>query len=315
VGAACLLAGCGEPEQPGQATQVILPGEQKLTPPEAPELPPEPPAVATTTQQPPAPATGAATPATTGTPAVAATTTPAPAPGSTTPAAAPATTGTNLALFKGRVTVSGQLNPRPPLKPKDDPSVQDRACVVQAIPDDAVRGENGGLGDVFVYAKRLPDGVKAPPVPTESAVMDQMGCRFIPQAFVFRVDQTLQLKNSDPVTHNVRTAGRSMQINQIIKPSDATGISVKYERAETLPVQTKCDIHAWMLAYHLPLAHPYAAVTAADGTFEIKDLPPGNWEFTVWHGKVGYVERAVEIKAAAGQVIEKAFQVQASKLN
>jgi hypothetical protein len=187
--------------------------------------------------------------------------------------------------------------------------------VAQAIPDDSVHSESGGLGDVFVYAKRLPDGVKAPPVPTEPAVMDQMGCRFIPQAFVFRVDQTLQLKNSDAVPHNVRTAGRSMQINQIIKPNDAMGIPVKYGRAEALPVQTKCDIHAWMLSYHLPLAHPYAAVTATNGTFEIRELPPGDWEFTVWHGKAGYVARDVAVQAAAGQVIEKEFQVDASKLN
>jgi hypothetical protein len=147
-------------------------------------------------------------------------------------------------------------------------------------------------------------------------VIDQMGCRFIPQAFVLRVGQPLQMKNSDPVSHNVHTSPVSNgSFNQIIKPNDATGISIKYDRPETRPVQTKCDIHAWMLAWHLPLNHPYAAVTRADGTFEIKDLPPGDWEFSVWHGRAGDVVRPVPIKAAAGQVIEQEFQVPASKLN
>jgi hypothetical protein len=179
-----------------------------------------------------------------------------------------------------------------------------------------VRGENGGLADVFVYARRLPKGMTAPPPPAEAAVMDQMGCRFIPQAFVLRVGQPLQMKNSDPVSHNVRTSPISnSSFNSTIKPNDATGLSLQYERSEARPVQTKCDIHTWMLAWHLPLNHPYAAVTAADGSFEIKDLPPGDWEFTVWHGKAGDIAPRVAIKASAGQVIEKDFQVELSKLN
>ena len=50
-----------------------------------------------------------------------------------------------------------------------------------------------------------------------------------------------------------------------------------------------------MTAYHLPLDHPFAAVSAADGSFEIKDLPAGKHEFKVWH--------------EAGKMVEKAFQV------
>ena len=32
------------------------------------------------------------------------------------------------------------------------------------------------------------------------------------------------------------------------------------------------------------------AVTDADGTFEIKDLPEGDWTFLAWHEQSGYVQ-------------------------
>jgi hypothetical protein len=31
-------------------------------------------------------------------------------------------------------------------------------------------------------------------------------------------------------------------------------------------------------------SHPYFAVTAADGSFEIKDVPAGKYVVEVWHG-------------------------------
>ena len=42
-----------------------------------------------------------------------------------------------------------------------------------------------------------------------------------------------------------------------------------------------------MLAYWVVLDHPYSAVTGKDGSFEIKNLPIGEHNFTVWQEKVG----------------------------
>ena len=318
---AIALAGCGKHDsRPVVATQVILPGEQHYTIPEAPASTGEAAEEETASNSEAASGSAAATEASSGnTPATSTTaaTTPASQPdtgsaASTTPAAS---TGTDKASFTGRVTVDGTVPTLSPLIAKDDPKVKDAVCVAQAIPDDSIIvGEGGGLANVFVFAKKLPAGIEVPPAPTDPVAMDQQGCRFIPQALVFRVGQPLLMKNSDPVSHNVRTAGFTQQINQIISPKDAVGIPVKYARPERVPVQTKCDIHAWMLSYHLPLDHPYAAVTGPDGTFEIKDLPPGDWEFVVWHGRAGNIEKSVKFKTTAGQVINKDFSVKAADL-
>lgn len=305
--AASLLIGCGGGND-RESSEVVLPGEEAVTRPEATEgtqpVPPLDTATASTTE----PSTGATTEPS------ATTSTTEPATASTQPSsAAPATTGTEFARFTGRVTVDGVAPQLPPLVQAGDPSVKDPVCVESAIPNESVIvGADGGLADVFVYAKRVPDGVEVPDPPAEAAELDQKGCRFLPQAMVFRVDQPLELLNSDPVAHNVRTSGFVLQMNSIVAPGKSD--TVVYERAERVPVRTKCDIHTWMESYHLPLDHPWAAVSGEDGTFVIDDLPAGDWEFIVWHGKAGYVERSVKFSAAEGQVIERSFSVPASEL-
>lgn len=320
-----LASGCAQ-RDPSQitATLVIRPGDQQFTVPEAPpQAPTEAPAPATTAtaaaQTPAAqPAAVAdATPAAEPAPATPATPAAQPAPSAAPAAAATAeSTGTEFAAFKGRISVAGAAPVLPPLKAAGDPTVQDKVCVANAIPDESVVvGSDGGLANVFIFAKKMPAGVMPPPPPTEPAVIDQIGCRFVPQAMVLRVGQPLVLKNSDPVSHNVRTASLSMPLNQIIAPNNTTGITVSYARPERMPVQTKCDIHAWMLAWHFPIDHPYAAVSGPDGRFEVPNLPPGDWEFVIWHGRTGYIERSYKLKAAAGQAVTHDFSVPAAKLS
>lgn len=318
-----MLSGCGDSDTPdARATRIILPGEQQLTIPELPATTAENADVETVAAA-DTPSATDSMPAAIPAPSVEGTASESAAPASSTaattsPAAtssAAETTGTEFAAFRGRVTVAGSPPSLAPLVAKDDPKVKDAVCVKQPVPDESVIvGDGGGLADVFVYAKKIPSGIDVPPPPSEPVEIDQVNCRFVPQAMVFRVGQPLLMKNSDPVSHNVRTAGFTQSINQIISPNDQQGIPVKYERAERVPVQTKCDIHAWMLAYHFPLDHPYAAVTGPDGTFEIKDLPAGDWEFVVWHGKSGNIEKSFKFKAAAGQVVSQDFSVPANKL-
>ena len=57
----------------------------------------------------------------------------------------------------------------------------------------------------------------------------------------------------------------------------------------------KCDVHGWMNAYVGVLDHPYFATTGADGTFELKTLPPGTYTIEAWHEKLGATTQSVTL--------------------
>lgn len=312
--AALLLAGCGGAQQPGPAEVANL-DQFQLTRPEPVEgprrVPPLPAIVSATAVQ--------STPSPTGSPAPdpAATPDSEPAPAQpSSPSADPTSTGTEFARFTGRITVDGQFTPLPPLVRAGDSTAKDAAvCAAVAVPNESVLITDGGLADVFIYAKRAPAGVDVPPPSAEPVVLDQKGCRFLPQACVLRVEQPLQMINADPVVHNIRISGFTKSFNQTVGANDRTGITTTYDSAERVPVQTRCDFHTWMVSWHLPLEHPWAAVSAEDGTFVIDGLPAADeWEFVIWHNKAGYVERSVKFAAAEGEVIQMDFTVPVAEL-
>ncbi len=229
-------------------------------------------------------------------------------------AAVATTSVSGYGTFKGRVVVSGAFPTLPPLLAQGAPT-KDAICSQKAVPDDSVVvGPGNGLGNVFIYLKRVPGG-EIPPPPAEPVVVDQEGCRFLPHAVVCRVGQPLNFKNSDPVAHNTAFAPQSSSgFNQTIVANDQAGANYTYGKPEAVPVRAKCDYHAWMGAYHLPLSHPWGVVTAEDGSFEITGVPGTAVEFVVWHEKAQYINRGLKVTIPVDGVLEQEITIDAAKL-
>lgn len=187
---------------------------------------------------------------------------------------------TGRIILDGAVPSLGSFLPAGELK---DPNV----CVREQIPDERIIvGPDGGVANVFVFLPRKPGGTpeEASQPPAEPVIFDQKTCTFLPHCLVMRAGQEMRVLNSDPIVHNTHTNPRSNStFNSTVKPGEQEGIPVVYTRAEREPVRVVCDFHPWMLAWHLPLDHPYGAVTGEDGTFTIEGVPAGNHKFTVWH--------------------------------
>jgi len=62
-----------------------------------------------------------------------------------------------------------------------------------------------------------------------------------------------------------------------------------------IPVQ--CNQHPWMRAYINVMTHPYFAVSAADGKYTIKNLPPGEYTLVAVHEKFG--EQTMQVKVSS----------------
>jgi hypothetical protein len=71
-----------------------------------------------------------------------------------------------------------------------------------------VADSSGALGNVFEYVK---DGLGnyVFDTPTEPMTLDQKGCRYHPHVFGIRVNQPLQIVNSDPTLHNIHALAKA----------------------------------------------------------------------------------------------------------
>jgi carboxypeptidase family protein len=70
-------------------------------------------------------------------------------------------------------------------------------------------------------------------------------------------------------------------------------------------------VHGWMNAYVGVLDHPYFAVTAADGTFDLKSLPPGTYTIEAWHEKLGPMMQSVTVGQKETKEVNFAFKAPA----
>ena len=69
-----------------------------------------------------------------------------------------------------------------------------------------------------------------------------------------------------------------------------------------IPTPCSCGVFPWMRGYLGTFAHPYFAVTDADGKFEIKNAPVGKFQLILWHEEVGFL--TMTSKKLRGEVIE-----------
>jgi hypothetical protein len=60
----------------------------------------------------------------------------------------------------------------------------------------------------------------------------------------------------------------------------------------------QCGFHAYMESWGLAVDNPYFAITQADGTFSLRDVPPGDYTVLAWHPGVGtMMEKKVTVPA------------------
>ena len=69
-----------------------------------------------------------------------------------------------------------------------------------------------------------------------------------------------------------------------------------------MPSQCSSNVRSWMKGYVGTFAHPYFAVTDADGKFEMKKTPVGKFQLVVWHEEVGFF--TMTSKKDRGKVVE-----------
>ncbi len=162
------------------------------------------------------------------------------------------------------------------------------------LPQEVVVGEKGALANVVVYVKEDLSGKYQFETPKAPATLDQKGCMYDPHIVALMAGQTLQVKNDDQTTHNIHPMPKDNREWNKSQPPGAPPIEDVFARAE-VAIAVKCNVHPWMKSYIAVFKHPYFAVTAKDGNFDLKNLPPGTYTIEAWHEKYGTSNQTVTI--------------------
>ena len=190
--------------------------------------------------------------------------------------------------------------------PKRIDMAQDPLCGSEpTTTEDVVTDGKGDLENVVVY---ISDGLSATtfPMPADPVVMEQKGCQFRPHLLAMRAGQTLKVMNRDATTHNIHPMPNNNREWNVSQPK---GVNIERVFArEEISMPVKCNIHSWMRSYIAVINNPYFAVTGEDGSFAIKDLPPGTYTLEAWHEKLGTRMQKITIAAGEAKTVEFAFK-------
>ncbi len=166
--------------------------------------------------------------------------------------------------------------------------------------------KNGTLGNVFVYVKTGLAADAKYPAPTTPVEIDQNGCTYHPRTLGIQVGQNLDIKNSDPLLHNIKALGKKNRPFNISQPTAGMKTTRTFTAVE-VPIPVECNVHGWMHAYIGVLPHPFFASTGAEGTFSITGLPAGTYTLEAWHEKYGVQTATVTVTGSDTKTADFTF--------
>ena len=164
-----------------------------------------------------------------------------------------------------------------------------------------VVGEGGGVRYAVVSIEGISRGKAFPG--DQRPTIDQRGCWFIPHVVTVPAGAEIDILNSDGILHNLHTYPSHNPAINVAQPKFKKRITQSFASPDR--VRIACDVHSWMGAWIVVTAHPYHAVTAADGSYTLDDVPPGSYTVSVWHETLGTREHRLTV--AAGDTAEADF--------
>jgi plastocyanin len=174
------------------------------------------------------------------------------------------------------------------------PAYQLRGVSSAAEPDDS--GPVNEYKEVVVFLEGdLPKGNLPNTNKPVQAELQQRHHRFEPQLLVIPVGSTVSFPNADPLFHNVFSLSNTKKFDLGYYPAGQTRV-VKFD--EHGVVQVYCHLHPNMYAAIVVVPNRWYARPADDGTFSLRDIPPGNYHLVAWHMSAGFFRKQVHVPAS-----------------
>jgi plastocyanin len=197
-------------------------------------------------------------------------------------------------------TISGHVKLTPKIKGRPLPST--------AYPTRAV-GEHDPtaipeIRNVVVYLKDVAFRGTLPPVKGE---LRQEHETFVPHVLAITRGSSVDFPNDDPIFHNVFSLSSAATFDLRRYPKGQS-------RTQTFPkagiVKVYCNIHSHMSATIMVMDHPYFTIPAVDGTFELANVPAGQYTLVGWHERVGERRSPVRVDRGKTSIVNLSLPVE-----
>ncbi len=205
--------------------------------------------------------------------------------------------------IRGHIRVNGKLPGNPVIRMGMDPMCAKLNAGKRPVQEIVAATADGSLANVFVSVQ---GSFPASPVPAEPVTIDQRACFYVPRVVGARVGQTIQVRNSDEVLHNVHGVSAHGNGFNVSQPKAGIVQQLQLKNAEImLPIT--CDVHRWMTAFVGVVAHPYFATSGVAGTYTIAYVPAGTYTIQAWHERYGVVTQKVQVTAGSTSAVDFAY--------
>lgn len=206
----------------------------------------------------------------------------------------------NGGAVSGSVKFQGAPPPPEKIEVSKDPAICGKEKVVETVQV----GPGGGLKDTVVWLEGITKGKEWGP--TADGAVDQKECHYTPYIQIVRAGGSLDIINSDQILHNIHAYDKNEgTLFNLAQPMAGMKTPKKLEKSG--PVHLKCDVHSWMSAWVFVAAHPYYAISSADGAFSLDGVPAGSYKLHAWHSKFG--EKTADVTVSAGGTATAEFSM------
>ncbi len=149
------------------------------------------------------------------------------------------------------------------------------------------------------------------PPPGEPAAMDQMKLVFTPRVLPIVKGTTVKFVNSDPILHNVfwpKSKDGSYAAHNL--GTWGKGSAKEFTFDQEGSVVLLCNVHPEMEAHVIVLQNPFFAVVDKEGSYEIKNVPPGQYTAKTWYSKPKRLRsKSAEVTVEADKVTTLDFSL------
>lgn len=159
-------------------------------------------------------------------------------------------------------------------------------------------------GNAVIFIEKVEGKTFSPPA--EHALMDQKNMTFVPHVLPVLAGTTVDFLNSDDVLHNVFSPDKCADNFNLGTWPKGQKRSFTFKNPGCRAVLL-CKVHPEMEGYVVVLENPYFAVSNKDGSYSIKNVPPGTYTVSIWHEKLK--GPSVKITVPASGSVTQNFEI------